>query len=97
MTDAIEALLERLRSGWSPKADEIDFAVPQHDLVDWWWFQPVPQWPLVMLVSNRPDADPCATETVIWIDRHLGWALCDDGFWWLYDAEEGRKMDFLGG
>lgn len=97
MTPEIEALLQRLQSGWSPKSDEIDPAVPQHDLVAWTWFQPVPEWPLVMLYSERDDADPCATDSIIWIDQHLSWALDEHAFWWLYDAEEGRKMDFLGG
>jgi hypothetical protein len=32
---------------------------------------------------------------VLWIDRYLTWALCTDGFWWLYTVEEGDKMRYL--
>jgi hypothetical protein len=26
------------------------------------------------------------TGNIIWIDAHLEWAVCDDGFWWLHDG-----------
>lgn len=97
MTDALQRLLERLQTGWSPRADEIDPAVPQHDLIDWAWFRPVPEWDWVLLFSDREDADQEMTTDVLWFDRHLSWALTNEAFYWLYDAEEGAKMRYLGG
>jgi hypothetical protein len=97
MTDAIERLLERLQTGWSPKADEIDPAVPQRDLIDWHMFVPSGERDWMMLYSARHDADPSMSGDIIWIDAHLGWALDEHAFWWLYTAEEGAKIAYLGG
>lgn len=97
LTEAVEILLQRLQTGWQPKADEIDIAVTQHDLIDWHWFEPSGERDWLLLYSARHDADPSLTGDIIWIDKHLGWALSTEAFWWLYDAEEGWKLDHLGG
>jgi len=96
MTDAMARLLERLQTGWSPKADEIDPEIAQHDLVDWQFVAARRSGKLTLFglvdLSWRD-----MTYEVLWIDQHFDWALCEDGFYWLYIAEEGEKMRYLGG
>ncbi|MDO9441180.1 MAG: hypothetical protein Q7T73_09850 [Beijerinckiaceae bacterium] len=108
---AVRSLLARLRSGWSPKADEID--VPQRDLVDWRWFgvdrleanyASDDAWTYTTTVTPEPELQHAGSRwsyitrtEVLWFDRHLGWALTEVRFYWLYDAEEGQKLAYLGG
>ncbi|QDM22663.1 hypothetical protein FIU28_17025 [Tardiphaga sp. vice154] len=112
MTNAIEALLERLRSGWSPKADEIDPAVPQRDLIDWRFYGERlegvyavdERWTYSNTVTPERELQHGGSRwsyvtrsEVLWIDPWLGWALTTARFYWLYDAEEGAKRAYLGG
>jgi hypothetical protein len=108
---AVRSLLARLRSGWSPKADEID--VPQRDLVDWRWFGVDrleanyaldAKWSYTNFVTPEPELQHAGSRwsyvtrtEVLWIDRHLSWALTEVRLYWLYDAEEGQKLAYLGG
>jgi hypothetical protein len=36
-SDAMKRLLQRLQTGWAPRADEIEPAVPQVDALNWQW------------------------------------------------------------
>jgi hypothetical protein len=91
---AIERLLERLQTGWAPKTDEIDREIPQRDLIDWEWMLMSRH---ILLAGHNMDGRPRLTNAVLWIDQYLTWAVCPEGFWWLYTAEEGEKMRYLGG
>jgi hypothetical protein len=96
MTDAMQRLLERLQTGWQPHTDEIDPSVQQRDLVDWQFVVARRSGKLTLfgLVDLRWRD---MTGEVWWIDPYFDWALCEDGFYWLYTAEEGEKMRWLGG
>jgi hypothetical protein len=75
---AIERLLERLQTGWQPRADEIDRDIPQRDLADWDF------WKSGGTLIGYPSDEPWWKEVnVLWIDVDLKWALCSDGLWWL--------------
>jgi hypothetical protein len=98
-SDAIERLLERLQTGWAPKTDEIDREILKGDLTDWDFWKRTGHligWQITWDVEP-PGLDNKETGDVLWIDEHLEWALCADGFWWLYTREEGEKMRYLGG
>ena len=99
MTAAMQRLLERLQTGWSPNADEIDPAIAMGDLMDWEFWKNTDRligWEIDWNV-DAPGVDNKETGEVLWIDENLDWALCADGFWWLYTREEGEKMRYLGG
>jgi hypothetical protein len=93
MTEAMQRLLERLQTGWAPNTDEIDRDIRQRDLIDWWFVPGHAAKRLRLFGDELADM----TGEVLIIDQYLTWALCDDGFWWLYTAEEGEKMRYLGG
>jgi hypothetical protein len=98
MTEAMERLLERLQTGWAPRADEIDPSIQQQDLIDWRFVVASLSGRLMLFGTvDQSDGWRDLTYEVLWIDEHLTWALCEDGFWWLYTAEEGEKMRYLGG
>ncbi len=99
MTEAMQRLLERLQTGWAPIADELDPEIPMGDLTDWDFWKRTGRlvgWQIIW-EGDPPGLDNKETGQVLWIDQYLTWALCDDGFWWLYTAEEGEKMRYLGG
>jgi hypothetical protein len=99
MTDAMQRLLERLQTGWAPHADEIDPVIAMRDLMDWEFWKKTGRligWEIDWN-DDPPGVDNKETGEVLWIDENLGWALCEDGFWWLYTREEGEKMRYLGG
>jgi hypothetical protein len=88
--NAIQRLLERLQTGWPPKADEIDPAVPQTDALN------------AVVTSNgityqTIDRQPRKTGPVIYIDDNSTYALTAEVFFWLYREEESEKVRFLGG
>jgi hypothetical protein len=83
--EAIQRLLERLQTGWTPKTDEIDRGVQQYDLLDWGWWTYFRDE--VMFLAGSDLEGALVTGPVLWIDQHLGWALCDTGFYWLYDDQ----------
>jgi hypothetical protein len=93
---AIERLLERLQTGWPPKTDEIDREIPQRDLIDWEWML-IDRHHHMLLAGHNMAGRPRLTGEVLIIDQYLEWAVCPEGFWWLYTAEEGEKMRYLGG
>ncbi|MEH2471863.1 hypothetical protein V1281_006949 [Nitrobacteraceae bacterium AZCC 2161] len=109
LTNEIQDLLLRLRGGWSPMADEI--AAPQGDLVDWNFlgrdrlrgaYGIVDGERVMKFYSAGDNGLPGrhwahVSAPVLIIDRRLEWALCQDRLLWLYDAEEGRKIEYLGG
>jgi hypothetical protein len=92
---ATERLLERLQTGWAPKTDEIDRDVPQFDMLDWGWWTYFNE-PAMFLAGSDLEG-PLVTGPVLWIDPNLGWALCESGFYWLYDDQESDKVRYLGG
>lgn len=88
MNGVTERLLERLQTGWKPVAEQIDRDVPQRNLA-LWDFVPgrntspsMKLWGYPVEEPARPDMN-WMTETVLWIDSGLAWALCEDGFVWL--------------
>ena len=93
---AIERLLERLQSGWAPQYGEIDREIRQHDMLDWHWYEVFGE-PAIILAGSDPILAPRESGRVLWIDEHLEWALCEDGFYWLYDNQESDKVRYLGG
>jgi chemotaxis regulatin CheY-phosphate phosphatase CheZ len=90
--EAIQRLRERLETGWQPKADEIDMAVPQVDALNWEW-----NFEDSGITYQTIDRQPRKTGPVIHIDEHMTHALTDDGFFWLYGSDESEKVRFLGG
>jgi hypothetical protein len=100
MTDnhAIERMLERLQTGWAPKADEIDLAVPQTDALNWEWnFEDARTIVPLGITYQTMDRQPRKTGPLIHIDEHMTCALTREGFFWLYGPEESEKVRFLGG
>jgi hypothetical protein len=97
MSPEMERLLERLETGWQPKADEIDPAVPQVDALNWEWiFEDSTIVPLGITYQTS-DHQPRKTAPVIYIDKHMTHALTSEGLFWLYDSDESEKVRFLGG
>jgi hypothetical protein len=95
MTDAIERLLERLQIGWSPDCSQIDPEIKQLDMLNWGWWTYFHD--RVMFLAGSDLEGPLVSGPVLWIDEHLGWALADTGFYWLYDDKESDKVRYLGG
>lgn len=95
MTDhnAIQRLRERLETGWSPKAGEIDPAVPQTDALN-------AVATFTGITYQTGDRQPRKTGPVIYIDDNddnSTYALTAEGFFWLYREEESEKVRYLGG
>jgi hypothetical protein len=84
--DYVAHLLERLQTGWQPRADEIDMRIRQRRIFDW-SFAPSFSRPESVIIG-RPENrfGVIRTDVILWIDSDLRWALCDDGFWWLWEA-----------
>lgn len=102
MNDATARLLERLQTGWRPVADEIDRDVPQRTLA-LWDFVPgrrtnptMKLWGWFVDEPARPDCN-WMTDTVIWIDAGLTWALCEDLFIWLMPGVVERRYGVMSG
>ena len=90
----IDRLVERLHTGWRPVAGEIDQEIPQrmlrraHFAVDAIAFPEDPDDPdfyapptKLLGIGEGGHVEP--TGNILWIDAHLEWAVCDDGFWWM--------------
>ncbi|OYU92102.1 MAG: hypothetical protein CFE29_04550 [Bradyrhizobiaceae bacterium PARB1] len=93
MRAGIEALIEKLQRGWNPDARQI--YVPQQDVLDWSWW---PNSEAQTLFVRGVDLDGgMVLHEVLWIDRHLEWAVAPSAFLWLYDPEESQKVRYLGG
>jgi hypothetical protein len=85
--EAIQRLLERLQTGWQPTAEEIDYNVPQRDLVDWDF------WKSGRTLIGYPSDEPGRREVnVLWIDAGLRWTLAPDAFCWLKCREQDEEM-----
>jgi hypothetical protein len=83
---AIDRLLERLETGWTPKRDEIDPDIKQVDLRAWEILDNMLNGRLRnYLAGFDQDEAPTAIGTgpVIFWDRDTNWALTTDGFYWL--------------
>jgi hypothetical protein len=89
---AIEILRDRLETGWSPQADEIDHDVPQIDALNWCWSDDGQS-----ISYQTVDRDRRASAEIICVDRHMTYALAVDALLWLYDEEESEKIRYLGG
>jgi predicted XRE-type DNA-binding protein len=96
--DASQRLLERLQTGWSPRAEEIDAAVPQQDALNWsWWaFEHRGEWWLGIKFRNERGGIELYPD-VLFVDPYFDFALTATGFLWLYDDEESDKVRYLGG
>jgi hypothetical protein len=92
MSDAIQRLRERLETGWKPKADEIDRAVPQVDALNWQWnFEESIKIVPLGITYQTIDGQPRKTGPVIYIDEHMTYALTREGLHWLYGSEESEN------
>jgi hypothetical protein len=91
ISNAIQRLLERLQTGWAPKANEIDPEVPQVDALNWDWSDGAG------ITYQTMDRQPRKTGPVLHIDAHMTSALTREGFFWLYDESESEKVRYLGG
>lgn len=89
---AIQQLLERLQTGWQPRASEIDRDVQQIDALNWSWAD---DGRAIAYLSI--DRQPRVSSEIIYVDRHLTHVLTAAGLLWLYDEEESEKIRFLGG
>ena len=83
---AIERLLERLKTGWAPKADEIDPSIKQVDLRAWEILDNMLDGSLRNYLAgfdrdNAPTA--VASGPVVFWGPNMNWALTTDGFYWL--------------
>jgi hypothetical protein len=92
---AIERLLERLQTGWAPETDDIDRDIQQFDLLDWGWWTYFNEREMFLAGSDLEGA--LVSGPVLWIDPGLEYALCESGFYWLYDDQESEKVRYLGG
>jgi DUF1365 family protein len=93
MRPGIAELIEKLQRGWAPDARQI--FVEQQDMLDWsWWPNPATQ---TMFVRGVDLDGGMLLHEVLWIDRHLGWAVSPSAMLWLYDDEESTKVRHLGG
>jgi hypothetical protein len=95
--EAIQRLRERLETGWQPKADEIDLAVPQVDALNWDWnWEDAGTIVPLGITYQTIDRQPRKTGPVIHMDEHMTCALTAEGMHWLYDSDESEKVRFLG-
>jgi hypothetical protein len=88
---AIQLLRERLLTGWSPKAGEIDRDVPQIDALGWEW-----SFDGRSILSQTIDRRPQIHGDILYVSRYLDFALTSEVFLWLYDADESEKIRHLG-
>jgi hypothetical protein len=97
-SDAIKRLLERLQTGWAPKADEIEPTVPQVDALNWQWnFEDAGTIVPLGITYQTIDRQPHKTTGVLYINEHMTYALTAEGIFWLYRSEESEKVRYLGG
>jgi hypothetical protein len=97
-SDAIKNLLRRLQTGWAPRADEIEPAVPQVDALNWQWnFEDAGTIVPLGITYQTIDRQPRKTTGVLYIDEHMTYALTAKGIFWLYRSEESEKVRYLGG
>ena len=84
----IEHLVERVKAGWRPVADEIDSEIPQRTLRRApFAFPDDPDDPdfyapptKLLGIGSSGYVEP--TGHILWIDAYREWAVCDDGLWW---------------
>jgi hypothetical protein len=96
--ESIQRLRERLETGWQPKADEIDLAVPQVDALNWQWnFEDSRVVVPLGITYQTSDRQTRKTGPVIHMDEHTAYALTAEGLHWLYGSDESEKLRFLGG
>ena len=96
-SDAIKRLLQRLQTGWAPRADKIEPAVPQVDALNWQWnFEDAGTIVPLGITYQTIDRQPHKT-TVLYIDELMTYALTAEGMFWLYRSEESEKVRYLGG
>lgn len=88
--NAIQRLRARLETGWSPKADEIDPAVPQTDALN-------AVVTFTGITYQTIDRQLRKTGPVVHLDERRTYALTAEGFFWLYREEESEKVRYLGG
>jgi hypothetical protein len=97
-SDAVKRLLERLRSGWTPKAEEIEPAVPQVDALNWQWnFEDAETIVPLGITYQTLDRLTRKTTGVLYINEHMTYVLTAEGLFWLYRSEESEKVRYLGG
>jgi hypothetical protein len=96
--EAVQRLRERLETGWQPKTDEIDAAVPQVGALNWQWnFEDAGTIVPLGITYQTSDRQPRKTGPVIHMDEHMTYALTEEGLHWLYGSDESEKVRFLGG
>jgi hypothetical protein len=88
---AIQILQQRLLTGWQPRAGEIDRDVRQVDVLDWEW-----SFDGRSILSRTIDRRPQIHGDILYVDRHLTFALTSAVLLWLYDADESEKIRYLG-
>jgi hypothetical protein len=87
-TEAVQRLLERLQTGWSPTWCKIDSDVPQRRLYLWQFWGGRDE----LLGQRRKGSRFVTTKTgaTLWFDARQRWALCEDGFYWLANDDVSR-------
>ena len=83
---AIERLLERLQTGWTPTRDEIDRDIRQVDLHRWVMFDGVFEGRLRNFLAGFDQAEASTafgTGPVIFWGPNMNWALTTTCFCWL--------------
>jgi hypothetical protein len=94
--DALDALADRCRSGWTPTPGEIPGGMPQTTLTHWTMavdgiaFPESDEWysPATKLMGRDADGRGHATGTILWIAADRSFAVCDDGVWWMRGEAE---------
>ncbi len=89
---AIMILRDRLETGWSPKADQIDPDVRQVDALNWSWSADGKS-----IFCQTIDRLEKRYGDILYVSPHQDYALTSIAFLWLYDDEESEKVRFLGG
>lgn len=82
-SDAIERLLERLQTGWTPNRDEINRDIKQVDLLRNW--EIIDNWEVdgANHVAGFDKGKPVVSEKLLHWGPNMEWGLFADGFYWL--------------
>lgn len=89
---AIMILHDRLETGWTPKAGQIDPDVRQVDALNWNW-----AFDGRAIECQTMDRRGQLYGEILYVSPNQDWVLTSTAFLWLYDDEESEKVRYLGG
>ncbi|MBN9007155.1 MAG: hypothetical protein J0H40_17290 [Rhizobiales bacterium] len=89
MSEAIERLLERLQTGWTPSASEIDRDIVQVDALTWEWSHDGRS-----ILSRSADQRPQIHGGILYVSERLDFALTTDAFLWLERQRQSTVIEY---